>query len=228
MSVSVLVPTIVLLSVAYVQPTAEVSYVEPVAQVSYVEASYQTQWLDIQVSAEVTMPDVLAVEIITPIDAISFQTYKNIAESLGVSTEFVSKVIRKTFRETLSLADVIQTTLIYQRAFTDAFTIVEKLSKDVLENKTDIATAIDRQYLATTKRFSDTVGMVDNMDTDIQYLLIKTMSELVSISDTSIISFGSAKADSVTANSAGLLVSQNYCDITYFLEDYVGTSRTFT
>ena len=228
MSVSVLVPTIVLLSVAYVQPTAEVSYVEPVAQVSYVEASYQTQWLDIQVSAEVTMPDVLAVEIITPIDAISFQTYKNIAESLGVSTEFVSKVIRKTFRETLSLADVIQTTLIYQRALTDAFTIVEQLTKNALENKADIATAIDQKYLATSKRFNDTVGMIDNMDTDIQYLLIKTMSELVSISDASIISFSSTKSDSVTANSAGLLVSQNYCDITYFLENYVGTSRTFT
>lgn len=228
MSISVLVPTIVLLSVAYVQPTAEVSYVEPVAQVSYVDVSYQAQWLDIQVSAEVTMPDVLAVEIITPIDEISILAYKNFAESLGVSTDFVSKVIHKTFGETLSLADVIQTTLIYQRTFTNAFTIVEQLTKNVSEPKADIATTTDQQYLATSKLFNDTVGMIDNMDTDIQYLLIKTMSELVSISDTSIISFSPTKADSVTANSSGSLVSQGYCDITYFLEDYVGTSRTFT
>lgn len=228
MAINVLVPTIVLLSVAYVQPTAEVSYVEPVAQVSYVEASYQAQWVDIQVSAEVTMPDVLAVDIITPVDAVSLQTYKNFADSVGVSTDFVTRVIRKSFGETLSLVDVIHTTLIYQRAFTDALTTVERIYKSISEPKTDIATAVDRPYLATTKQFTDSVGMVDNMDTNIQYLLIKTISELVSVSDTSIISFGSVKTDSVATNSSGSLLSQGYCDITYFLEDYVGYSRTFT
>lgn len=228
MAINVLVPTIVLLSVAYVQPTAEVSYVEPVAQVSYVEASYQAQWLDIQVSAEVTMPDVLTVEIITPIDAVSLQTYKNFADSLGVSTDFVSQVIHKAFGETLSLADVIYTTLIYQREFSDALTAIENIYKSVSESKADVTTTVDQQYLATTKVFTDAVGMLDNMDTNIQYLLIKTISELVSVSDTSIIGFEATKTDSVTAGSSGSLLSQGYCDITYFLEDYVGYSRTFT
>ena len=34
-------------------------------------------------------------------------------------------------------------------------------------------------------------------------------------------------SDTASTTDAGLLIMQDYCDITYFLEDYVGTSRTF-
>ena len=152
MSINVLVPTIVLFSVAYVQPTAEVSYVEPDAQVSYVEPSFQAQWVDIQIFAEATMPDVLAFEIITPTDSISLQAYKNFAESLGVSTDFATLGMYKELSETLTLSEVIAKITSYQRTFTET----------------------------------------------------------------------------LNTSSSGSLISQGYCDITYFLEDYVGTSRSFT
>ena len=36
------------------------------------------------------------------------------------------------------------------------------------------------------------------------------------------------KSDNATASSSGSLISQGYCDITYFDSDYVGVSRSFT
>jgi hypothetical protein len=79
-------------------------------------------------------------------------------------------------------------------------------------------------------------------------LLNKGVSDSVSTSDTSTRSPGKGLADSVStgdsfsrtvnynrnfsdsavADSSGSLRSQGYCDFTYFAEDYVGYSRTFT
>lgn len=228
MSAKVLIPTAILLSVAYVQPTAQPTYVEPSAQVSYVEASAAPSWVDVQVTAEVTMPDVLAVEIINPVDVVSKETIKQFADSFGVSEDQLVQVVQKVVAEAVTPTDVVNVLLIYQRTFTDAFAALDALSYEIDKNLADYFATADSISFSTSKEFADSVGMVDNMDTDIQYLIIKTISELVYTSDTHIIEAVLAKADSVTVGSSGLLVMQDYCDITYFAEDYVGQSRTFT
>jgi hypothetical protein len=50
----------------------------------------------------------------------------------------------------------------------------------------------------------------------------------VSIADATALSPQKAISDMIEPVDAGSLVSQSYCDITYFAEDYVGESRTFT
>lgn len=228
MSINVLIPTIVLCSVAYLEPAVEVSYVEADAQVSYVEASFQASWVDVNVVAEVTFPDVLAVDILNPTDAVSKATVKQFADSFGVTTDTLTQVVQKVFAEAVTATDVVAILLIYQRTFTDAFDALDATAKGVDKAVDDYFINTDVASLDVAKGFSDSVGMIDNMDTDIKYLIIKTISELVYASDAHIIEAVLAKADSVSIGSSGLLVMQDYCDITYFAEDYVGQSRTFT
>jgi len=49
-----------------------------------------------------------------------------------------------------------------------------------------------------------------------------------SVTDTDLIQFGKVPSDLASLTDAGSLRSQGYCDFTYFAEDYVGASRTFT
>jgi hypothetical protein len=228
MSIKVLVPTAVLLSVAYVQATAQVTYAEPSASVAYVEASALANWVDVQVIAEVTMPDVLAVEIINPVDAVSKTTIKQFADSFGVSEDKLVQVVQKVFTEAVTPTDIVNILLVYQRTFADTFTALDNVTLGVTKNLEDLVANVDLLSFSTAKGFSDVVGMLDNMDTDIQYEIIKTISELIYTADAHIIQSILAKADLVTMDSSGSLLMQDYCDITYFLEDYVGTSRTFT
>lgn len=228
MSINVLLPTIVLCTVSYLEPVVDVSYVEADAQVSYVEASFQANWVDVSVVAEVTFPDVLAVDIVNPSDTIYKSTIKQFADSFGVSGETLTQAVQKVFAEAVTPEDVVSILLIYQRTFTDAFAALDAVAYGFDKPLADYFAGIDALRFATTKQFADTVGMVDNMDTDIQYMIIKTISELVYTADARIIEAVLAKADSVVTSSSGLLVMQDYCDITYFAEDYVGQSRTFT
>jgi len=66
------------------------------------------------------------------------------------------------------------------------------------------------------------------MDGNIQYLLIKVLNEALAVSDTQTVVFATNKSDNAVLSSSGVLSMQDYCDITYFLEDYVGQTRTFT
>jgi hypothetical protein len=70
--------------------------------------------------------------------------------------------------------------------------------------------------------------MVDNMDGNIEYLLFKVTNDSISSIDVQTVDFQPNKADNVSTSSSGILSLQDYCDITYFLEDYVGISRSFT
>ena len=228
MSINVIVPTIVLLSVAYVEPTAQVTYSEPVANVSYIEATARPSWVDIQVTAEVTMPDVLAIDIISPMDSVSLATIKNFSETLGISEQDLTKVVQKVIGDSVTPTDVANFLMIYQRTFTETIAALDAVTFGVTKNLEDLVANVDLLSFSTSKGLSDVVGMLDNMDTDIQYEIIKTISELIYTADAHIIQSILAKADSVTMGSSGFVMMQDYCDITYFLEDYVGTSRTFT
>jgi hypothetical protein len=66
------------------------------------------------------------------------------------------------------------------------------------------------------------------MDGDLTYAFVKVIGEILTIPDLQIIDFSTQKADNIAIASSGVLSMQDYCDITYFLEDYVGLSRTFT
>jgi hypothetical protein len=98
--------------------------------------------------------------------------------------------------------------------------------------------------MGITKPTSDSGTASDTFAKTVVY--IRDFTESPSTSDSDTITFGAVKSDdgaftdsdvksmskslteSPSAASSGSLRSQGYCDFTYFAEDYVGASRTFT
>lgn len=281
-----------------IDPNQEVKF-----EVSYLQPTFTASYIDVQVSAAVTFPDVLSVEVVTPTDLVALTTIKsfadtysgfqdssvrsftkgnsdsvtmldsvdiefflqklladsqnitdakayelvkalfdsssvadakelsvvkNLAETLNTSSDSVVYAITKALAETATLTDLIVTTLIYIRTFADTASATDSFSTVVDLPKTDVVISTDDQSFSVDKALSDGLNLLDNMDGDIEYVFIKLVSELLVASDAQAVDFASNKSDNAVLSSSGSLLSQGYCDITYFLEDYVGTSRTFT
>lgn len=84
----------------------------------------------------------------------------------------------------------------YRRSFTDNFTVTDDIDGAV--------TPEDDQEIQFFKNTTNTVG----------------------ITDTTALQLGIGLSEAPAATDSGSIISQGYCDITYFAEDYVGESRT--
>jgi hypothetical protein len=323
MLVNVIVPTILIASTSYVQPVFRSNYIEPVVSAAnyiepvvsaanyiepvvsaanYIESVFETNYLQIQVAAEVTMPDVLSVDIVTPVDLVSLSTTKTfsditdgftdailrifdksfadsasstdlfarsfqknlveiqaladakqislfkvladstspadlaslnavkaLADTISSPTDSVANAIHKVFADSVTLTDFAQIFKTYIRSFNEALTTPD-LSSNFFESGTpaDQATVADQNFRDTSKTLVDGLNAIDNMDGDLTYAFVKVIGEMLMTPDLQIIDFSAQKADNMVISSSGFLYMQDYCDITYFLEDYVGQSRTFT
>jgi len=132
----------------------------------------------------------------------------------------------KTRSEIVSIGDVFDRDVAYSRAFAEA------------------PAANDSPAVGVTKPTSDSGTVSDTFAKTVVY--IRDFTESPSTSDSDTITFGAVKSDdgaltdsdvksmskslteAPSAASSGTLRSQGYCDFTYFAEDYVGASRTFT
>lgn len=273
---------------------AGLSYVQPVAAASY---------LQVKVIAEVTMPDVLAVEIVTPVDdailafekalaeseTLTDRPYKTAGKTLtdsvttvediqyihphkGLSdtealleelayvftkgvindtilpsdnSQFVvdkvvspdlaeltdditSVVFTKVLADSISFTDSAEAHKLYIRVFDEELTVPDAEAWSFLSGTTaETASTSDVYNHVLTKNLFESTVLIDNMDGDIQYAFIKLIGELLTSSDSKVVDFTANKSDNVTSSDGGVLSMQDYCDITYFAEDYVGISRTF-
>lgn len=273
-----------------------------IAGLSYIQPVFQADYLQIRVIAEVTMPDVLSVDIITPTDLVTLSTtkalsdttngfvdslvrtfskpfadstnetdvlryvfgkkladtqaladaksisfgkalvdsttpadlasleaIKSLADSIAAPTDAVANTIYKVLSDSVTLTDVAEAVRLYIRTFDETLT-----SPDVYADlftpkaKEDSAVTADSSIRGVAKNLSDGLNAIDDMDGNLNYAFVKVVGELLIGSDAQIIDFVTQKADNIAAGSSGVLSMQDYCDITYFLEDYVGLSRTFT
>lgn len=237
--------------------------------VSYTQPVFHASYTQVGVAAEVTMPDVLAVDIVTPADQVYLDAGKTLFDiysgfvdgevlhfgkgifdspslldtavigdiqphrdgiDLATPTDFITGVVfAKHLSDVFELLDEATAVRLFQREFNDILTTPD-YDRYVFtpKAKIDVATAVDSSYKGLEKPLYDDLLLVDNMDGDIQHHFIKTSSELISSADLQIIDFKPQKADNIVTASSGILAMQDYCDITYFLADYVGISRQFT
>lgn len=228
MGFSTTASSVILAAVSFIEPAASPSYVQVVATPSYIQPCVRTSYLQVKVCAEVTFPDVLAVEIITPADQIYLDVSKPVADSLNRPTDALTLRAQKNIADSVSVAESIETTLIYVRTFSENIFAADTQALAVDKLKTDAVVIGEDSVYDLSKPLTDIVSMVDNMDANIQHSFIKTLSEFTTNTDAQVIDFKPNKADNVATGSSGYLLMQDYCDITYFLEDYVGSYRTFT
>lgn len=116
-----------------------------------------------------------------------------------------SKAFTKALTDTATPADALSYLL--ERPLADSFAL------------TDLATLVNELVKA------DSILTSDALARD----FAKTVTaDSISGIDTVSLEPSKAVSDTATPEDAGSLLSQGYCDITYFAEDYVGSSRSFT
>jgi hypothetical protein len=113
--------------------------------------------------------------------------------------------IEKQAADSVSIADAksiaFSRTLLDAFGFTDVQTFVTELAK------------------------ADSISVSESLASAFSKLI---SSDSIAFSDQIVKNPGKGLSDSAAPDDTGWLYAQNYCDITYFLEDYVGEYRTFT
>ena len=163
----------------------------------------------------------------TTTDATSYAFARPLASSFG-STDFATTHLTKanvdSFSFTHNLAKVVNSRL------TDTFSHVDSTVMSADKALAHSVTATDTHSKVIGRVINDGFAMNDFADLadGITYQTVKYVNNLAFVSDAKVLSSSLAKTDTVSLVSYGILSSQNYCDMSYFAEDYVGLSRTFS
>jgi len=152
---------------------------------------------------------------------IEFALIKTISE-LQFVTDSLLAVVGKQITDTFSGIDTASVTL--GKVFSDSVTESDSSVINFGKNPTDNVSLQEVLTRVLSKAFADSFTGIDTT----AYAFAKVLTDISAITDQSTIASSLQKADNAVLDDAGLLVMQDYCDITYFLEDYVGQSRTFT
>ena len=130
----------------------------------------------------------------------SFQKFINNVTSVGDARFFA---IAKTLTDQLGVADDVA--IEAAKSLADAFSASSATFTSFSKALADTLTAADVAAVASTKLLSDTAGTADSA--------VRSTTKAV--------------ADSFGFSESGSVISQGYCDLTYFEADYVGEYRTF-
>lgn len=186
---------------------------------------------DIQVIAEakaVAYQKGVISDSITELDLQAFHLTKAFADTINTPLDKTVRLVHKALADSISFTDHATANKLFEREFSDSILAPDFSFWDLYEPKTDAATVSEDSTFSVDKVVSENLTLIDGMDGDLDFAFVKVVSELVAPSDAKTVDFMLAKADNVLSSSSGILSMQDYCDITYFLEDYVGVSRTFT
>lgn len=117
------------------------------------------------------------------------------------------KSVGKLFADSISLSETIEIIKTLAVPLYDSFTLTDDSVLVMELLKADTATILDSLAIDNAKTVTD---------------------DSISSTDTVSLNLGQAISDTATILSAGSLLSQDYCDFSYFAADYVGQTRTFT
>lgn len=160
-------------------------------------------------------------------DLTTLEPIKNLADQIDTPVEVVTFAFTKALADSITMEDAAAAFKVYIREYADSFSVPDTTALEEDLPKDETASATDIYAHVVEKGLTEETILIDNMDGDIQYAFIKVIGELLTSSDSKAIDFASNKSDNVVSSDGGVLAMQDYCDITYFAEDYVGISRTF-
>ena len=211
---------------------ASVSAVHPIAgvQASVAAADVAYVLLTVNANLDTTGRFRYIPEIVVVSDAVALAVAKALSSpAVLTSDEAVLETI-KGLSETVSLSEAFIITLVFLRDFADSATVTDLAALELSRPLADGASVSDVSTRLLTKVLASGVAMNDSFETGdgLLYSFAKGINNVVFAADTATLSHSKGVSDMITPADAGLLVSQSYCDLTYFAEDYVGESRTFT
>jgi hypothetical protein len=150
-------------------------------------------------------------ETVTPSDAKAIFTAKDIADYAN---------------NTVLMSD--GHVLLGSKEFLDTTTVADNQAKFISPSYFENVISSDSSSLSIIKVFADSFALNDLSDVAGPTISFADFTNnVVSTSDSSVVASSKVFLDSFSLSDSGTVISQDYCDITYFLTDYVGESRTF-
>lgn len=208
-------------SVAVMHAGASVTADLPVAHLDYIELGVSTQ---VDSSGRFQYKS----NIVLVVDAVSKLTTKPFADSFALAdARFLSA--SKALASSIELQEAVQTLLIYVRNVADALTAPDAFELQILKAVSDFAPTTDANYKTFAKSLADAVGLNDgtSVGDGSTYSFTKSIGNVASVEDAYRQTTIKPIAETIGLSESGVVSVQGYCDITYFAEDYVGTSSSF-
>jgi hypothetical protein len=136
----------------------------------------------------------------------------------------------KGLSDSVTMQDTIATLLLFIRDFSDSVSV-----PDLRATLFTPATKAEQIFVADTdnidyqKNIADGFAMNDGSEAvdGSTYSFHKGISNVAFVGDVRSLIFAASRVESVAVADAGLLSVQDYCDLSYFAEDYVGLSQSF-
>jgi hypothetical protein len=168
-------------------------------------------------------------ETLTAADAASLSvSLATIVEGL-TAIDSPALAMQKPFTETLALSDTCVTVLVFLR---DAFDTVTATDTPAILFSTayvETLTPSDASAFTFDQQLTEAFAMNDLADIGdgIAFEFVDFTANVVSMSDATNLTPQLAYSDTISTSDTGVGSLQDYCDITYFAEDYVGSRFTF-
>ena len=210
------------LSVSVADPTISVVRAVPATQIDYV-------LLVVAVGLDTSGRYRYLSDAFTVVDSISFSLSKSLTDSFEFTDAAPTFVVTKPFADAVSFTDLFSAMLIFLRNYSDTQSFTDSSAWSMDKALADTVTFTEAKSFVLTRSFSDGFAMNDSFDMGdgAVFTVTKSINNVVFLSDAISQIISKTVADSVTMSDSGMGNMQNYCDITYFAEDYVGISFTF-
>lgn len=194
-------------------------------------------WIDKHLSDTAVITAPLAISFATAFhdyftnsDLAAIESIKAAADATDPLIDAISQIsTSKGLADSFSTSDSIYAVRLFMREFVEELFATDSYSSSLSKPFGETILAADVEEHSVTKGYLDNVVMIDNMDGDIQYHAVKLIGELISTpTDLTVLSGELAKADAINVSASGVAFMTDYADISYFAEDFVGVSSTFS
>jgi hypothetical protein len=207
-----------------------VLYVKLKALITAPKLSAEVRYVLLQVAA-ITGKFVEFIKVndtITETDATTLAITKQLTDITELA-EQISIGFNTSFADSQALSDLYSAVVLFNRDFADTTSFSDAATRSVDKLLEDSFTSVDAATVAVDKLIADSLAIIDSV---VGISFIDEENDALAIDDLGLDddpewNLGKNLSDTASTTDAGLLIMQDYCDITYFLEDYVGQSRTF-
>lgn len=163
----------------------------------------------------------------TPVlDSYAFEIEKALEDAFGLNdgmglNDGADFVFTSAINNVANVSDAAAVANTKQLA--DSVATADEKSISVALAASDTLPLSDAITASVSKSLSDTLSVSEVVSS----IIDKALSDTASVADSATAVQSKSLSDSATVSTAGEVISQDYCDLTYFESNYVGEYRTF-
>jgi hypothetical protein len=161
-------------------------------------------------------------------DSLQLSVSKATADAVSVASDLQISA-QKALADSLLATDYSY--LLVGKVVADSLLVDDEFNKVVNKGFSDSAVLTDllTRTLVFIRNLSDAFAVNDStgVGDGLAMQSIKTIANVAFMNDVFLKQYALRKTETITGSDTGSLVSQGYCDLSYFAEDYVGAIRSF-